>query len=67
MQYDGFKSEDFGYEKLFSCPFCGAEFNFFFCDDPYDDRLSVACPSCGANGPSATTKQTAAILWNNRR
>ena len=66
MQYDGFKSEDYGYDKLLPCPFCGNENDFFFLDDAYDDRLSVCCPQCSMTGPDAVGKQTAVILWNHR-
>lgn len=68
MQYDGFgdsfNSEDYGYDKLLPCPFCGNETEFFFLDD---GELSVCCTKCGASGPSAVGKQTAVILWNHRR
>lgn len=49
---------------LSECPFCkslclsytsnGHESNFVMCDD------------CGADGPTAKTKEGAAYVWNNR-
>ena len=48
-----------------TCPFCGNTEDFDVVDLSVGDQWTVVCV-CGANGPTASTKEEAAKLWNTR-
>lgn len=53
-------------EELLPCPFCGDEDELTFGHDVRTDIGAVYCIHCGAEGPSASSQEEAARLWNRR-
>lgn len=49
---------------LLACPFCGG--NNLMRTSNSDDNLSVACNSCGAEGPGADSEEASTDAWNHR-